>query len=359
MNIVSRYLWKNALGGILMASFALVMLDSFFALVSELQDVNDETGYSTADAILYIIYTLPQRLYEYFPTSILVGALLGLGRLSSNSEFTAMRAAGVSIMQIALATIQLGVFLALITFALGEWVIPATDRHASNFKAVQKNKKVAITSDRGLWVKEKQEIIQIGKLISNNELADITIYRVSDEYEFLKDLTTIENAYFDGKQWTLENVVTRKFTDDGFKIDRVEQAQTTVLVNPEILDVTVAVPDQLSSTQLSQIIQHQEKNGLSSDKFKLAFWKHFSVPLSAVVMLMLAMPFLFAGQRSAGSGQRLFIGITVGIVFFLINRVLNEIGIVYSLPPMLSAFFPLVIFMLISLIGLARINFAR
>ncbi|MEE9302448.1 MAG: LPS export ABC transporter permease LptG, partial [Thiotrichaceae bacterium] len=298
MNILNRYLWKNALGGIIMAWFALVSLDSFFALINELEDTSN--SYGTVQAVLYIIYTLPERLYEYFPTSILVGALLGLGRLSANSEFTAMRAAGVSIQQIAIATLQLGVFLAFIAFALGEWVVPATDRYAVNFKAVQKNNNVALTSDRGLWVKEQQEIIQIGKVISNQHLADITIYRVSDNYKRLKDLTTIDTAEFKNNQWELHNVTTRTFKNNTIHTDKINTAYTAILIEPDILKVTVANPQHLSSIQLAKLIEHQEDNNLSADKFKLAFWKHFSVPFSALVMLILAMPFLFTSQRSAG-----------------------------------------------------------
>jgi len=354
VNILNRYLWKNALGGIIMAWFALVLLDSFFGLISELEDTKG--SYGTVQASLYIIYTLPERLYEYFPTSILVGTLLGLGRLTANSEFTAMRAAGVSIQQIAMATLQLGVFLVIIAFVLGEWVVPATDRYATNFKAVQKNNKVAITSDRRLWVKEKQEIIQIGKVISSQRLADITIYRVSEDYKYLKDLTTIDSAHFENNQWTLQQVTTRTFHDQSIDINTVETAYTSVLIPPDILKVTVADPEHLSSFQLSKLIEHQQSNNLNADRFKLAFWKHFSIPFSALVMLILSMPFLFSSQRSTGSGVRLFIGIIVGIVFFLINRILNEVGIVYNFPPLISAFFPVILFLFIGLFALKRIK---
>ncbi len=356
MSIINRYLWKNALAGIIMAWFALTLLDSFFSLINELEDTGAGSGYGTSEAILYIIYTLPMRLYEYFPTAILVGTLLGLGKLSSNSEFTAMRAAGISINQITFATLQLGVFLALVTFVLGEWVVPATDRYAANFKAVQRSNKIALTPDRGMWVKEKQELIQIGKVLSSQNLADITIYRVSTDYKYLKDLTTIERAEFLNNYWTLYNVVTYRFSNGEILRDHVDSAQTSILVNPDVLKVTVANPEQLSSTQLTRLIHHQESNGLSANKFKLAFWKHFSIPLSALVMLILSMPFLFTSQRSAGAGQRLFIGITVGIIFFLINRVLNEVGIVYNFPPLVSAFFPVLLFLFVSLIALKRVK---
>jgi lipopolysaccharide export system permease protein len=54
-------------------------------------------------------------------------------------------------------------------------------------------------------------------------------------------------------------------------------------------------------------------------------------------------------------GQRLFIGIAVGIVFFLTNNVLNEVGIVYNFLPSVSAFFPVLLFLLLALFAIKRV----
>ena len=63
-------------------------------------------------------------------------------------------------------------------------------------------------------------------------------------------------------------------------------------------------------------------------------------------MLIIAAPFVFNFQRNAGAGQRIFIGILIGISFFLINRLLGSMGLVYGLPPLLSATLPLLLFLL-------------
>ncbi len=68
------------------------------------------------------------------------------------------------------------------------------------------------------------------------------------------------------------------------------------------------------------------------------------------------MPFLFGSQRTGGTGQRVFIGLVVGIVFFLINRALNELGSVYEFTPIASTFLPLIIFLSIGIIGIQRIR---
>jgi len=355
MSILARYLWKNALGGVILAWLALVFLDTFFALIAELKGT-DGKGYGTAEAILYIVYSLPQRFYEYFPTSVLVGTLLGLGRLSSNSEFTAMRAAGISIGKITFAVIQLGILLAFISFALGEWVVPETDRYANNFKASQKHGHLKISLTHGLWIKEQQEIIKIDHVDSPTELRNISIFHVSDDSKTIVDLSLIKKAVYKDNEWQLHKVTRYEFSDNQVISDFVKLKHTKTLVKPEVLKVTAAKTKYLPSSQLKKLIKHQQSNVLNADKYQLAYWKHFSTPLAAIVMLLLAMPFLFSAQRSSSIGQRLFIGIIVGIVFHLLNSIVNELGIVYNLPAVVSAFLPVLLFLLISLLFLQRVK---
>ena len=73
-------------------------------------------------------------------------------------------------------------------------------------------------------------------------------------------------------------------------------------------------------------------------------------------MLILAMPFLFGSNRGGGAGQRVFIGIIVGIVFHLANRSVNELGIVYGFSPIVSAFMPSLIFFGVGVLALRRVR---
>ena len=121
IKILDRYLWGATLQGLLIAWFALVLLDVFFAFISESGKTN--ALYTTMQALVYLLYTLPGRFYEYFPTATLIGTLLGLGNLAANSEFTAMRAAGMSIRQIVFSVLKLGLLLAVGIFLMGEYLI--------------------------------------------------------------------------------------------------------------------------------------------------------------------------------------------------------------------------------------------
>ena len=354
MKTLNNYLWGATLQGILITSFALITLLTFFAFIDEAGKT--DAIYTNLHAAIYLVFKLPSIFYEYFPVMTLIGALLGLGALSANSEFTAMRAAGLSIKQLIFSVLKLGFLLTLGIFIVGEWLVPMSDLHARNFKAHLKSKNIVLVGGAGLWVKERDSIIHIGKVISERELADISIYTFKSGHKGLKTLLTSTKATAEANGWLLSNAQETIFEDSRLIRNKQAERLKTHLIKPELLGVATVEPSQLSSKSLTQIIQYQKQNNLNTDKYELIYWKRYSVPLSALVMLLLAMPFLFGSNRSGGAGTRLFIGIVVGIVFSLVNRSINELGIVYGFSPILSAFLPLLIFLIIGLFAISRIR---
>lgn len=352
--IIDRYLWSATLQGLLIAWLALVLLDVFFAFINEAEKTN--ALYTTTQAAVYLIYTLPARFYEFFPNAALIGTLLGLGNLAANSEFIAMRAAGISISRIIFSIVKLGLVLATFLFVLGEWVVPSTDLQARNFKAQLKNKNIVLVGGAGLWVKEKNSVINIGSVITSKKVSNISIYSFKSDHSGLESLTEVKSAIANESGWDFKDVTTTEFQELGVIKNRDVEASSINFVDPNILETATVDPNQLSSNALTKFIEYQRENEIKTDKYELIYWKRFSVPLSAIVMLILAMPFLFGSNRGGGAGQRVFIGIVVGIVFYLANRSVNELGIVYGFSPIVSAFIPSLLFLGIGLLALKRIR---
>lgn len=354
MNILDRYLWKSVFAGLVMAWFALTVLVIFFDFISETGDLND--NYTGLQAFVYLLYSIPNRLYELFPTAMLIGTLLGLGTLAANSEFIAMRAAGISIVNIITSVLKLGFVLVIGVFLLGELVVPKTDLAGRNFKSSLNNKNVVMVSGASLWVKDKQRIFHIGKVWSEDKLSDVTIYNIDDNYTGMVSMTQIKEVTSSPAGWVMESVTEQTFKDDGVDIQTIERKVDPDLLDSKLLSIASVDPEQLSIAELADIVEHQKANKVNAEKFELAYWKRFSAPFAALVMLFLAMPFLFGSQRGGGAGQRVFIGIIAGIAFFLINKVLNQVGSVYGFPPFVSAFSPALFFLGLSIFGLQRIK---
>ncbi len=355
MNILERYIWKNVLLSILVTWLSLTMLDSFFAFLSELSDISDQNRYGNLQAFVYILWGAPKRLYDYFPTATLIGSLLGLGNLAANSELTAMRAAGVSIRQIVLMTMKLGLALVVLVFLLGEWAAPRTESIATSFKVQMQQKQMAV-SDQGVWLKDGNRIINISKLWSEKRLEGISIYEINPQAGRIDSITRAASAERDAQDWLLHDVWKQTIRDDGVSNERQAEQQQDNLLPEQVLTIAAVKPNQLAARELSEYIQHQRENELNSSRFEQAFWQHFTIPLSTLVMLIIAAPFVFSFQRNAGAGQRIFIGIIIGITFFLFNRILGNVGIVYGIPPLLSATLPLLVFLAGGLWMLRRVR---
>jgi lipopolysaccharide export system permease protein len=107
---------------------------------------------------------------------------------------------------------------------------------------------------------------------------------------------------------------------------------------------------------LYRYVQQLRANGLESRSWEMALWSRVSLSVSTVLLCMLAVPFVFGPLRSAGAGSRTVIGIIVGVVYFLINRTLENSGDVYGLNPLMVAWAPAVALAIVTAVAIARVR---
>ena len=112
----------------------------------------------------------------------------------------------------------------------------------------------------------------------------------------------------------------------------------------------------MSMRNLFSQIGYLKRNQLDSSQIELALWTKITNPLSTLVMLMLSLPFVFASQRSGSVGQKMFVGILLGIGYYLINRLFTHLGLANGLSPSVSTFIPLALFSLFALLGILRVK---
>lgn len=125
---LDRYIGSSVFMAILAVLGIILGLATLFAFIDEMSDVSDT--YTLMDVASYVLLTAPRRLYDMLPMAALIGCLIGLGSLASNSELTIMRAAGVSIGRIVWAVMKPMLVLMLVGLLIGEYIAPATENTA-------------------------------------------------------------------------------------------------------------------------------------------------------------------------------------------------------------------------------------
>src|ERR1700760_812832 len=128
-----RYLTREILVTSLFVLLGLLALFGFFDLIKELDDLN-KGAYRLPSMLAYVALSLPSHAYVLLPAAGLIGTLFALARMSENSELTVMRAAGLSLRQLALFVGAAALVVALVTLALGEVVAPYTEEAAKGLR---------------------------------------------------------------------------------------------------------------------------------------------------------------------------------------------------------------------------------
>ena len=380
LTTLDRYIGRSILFTTALVLLTLVALAAVFGLIAELDDVG-RGNYTLSRALYYTVLTLPGKAWLLFSPAVLLGSLLGLGALANNSEITVMRAAGISTARIVRAVLITGIGFMVVITLLGEYVVPKTEQFAEKLRLTALEKRVSVGARSGLWVKSGELFINIGTVMPDFTLIDLVLYKFDDRElsESVKvakavPLSDIEarNAIIDGvpgnsteedrnrqrfsSGWRLFDLEYTVFNPSGAESYTVAEELRGELVSPDVLQGISVSPENLSIRNLMDQVAYLNANNLDSKRVELALWVKITSPLATMVMLMLSLPFVFSSQRSGGAGQKIFIGIMLGIGYVLVNKLLTQLGLANGLPPALSAFLPLILFLLIAIFGLQRVS---
>ncbi len=354
MSLLARYIGKTVFVNTLTVLLVLVALSALFSFIGELDDVG-KGNYTVKTALVYILLRMPGIAYELFPSSVLLGSLLGLGSMASHSELTVMRSAGISVAQIATAVGLIGLLLMGLVALLGEYVMPPSETQAQELRTAALSQRVSIRSRTGYWAKSGTRFINIKSVLPDMTLIDVSIYDF-DKHRLKSVVFASSAQQRESAQWLLSDVLQTRFQPDSVITERFAEQQVPNLVKAELLKGLSVDPESMSAVNLLDQIDYLRSNQLDSSLIELALWTKITNPLSTLVMLMLSIPFVFASQRSGSVGQKMFIGILLGIGYFLINRLFTHLGLANGFSPAVSTFIPLVLFGLIAVVGLLRIH---
>ncbi len=368
---LDRYIGRSILVTSLIVLLTLISLASIFAFIAELDDVG-KGSYTLGRAAQYIFLTIPGKAYLLFAPAVLLGSLLGLGALASNSELTVMRAAGISSARIIRAVLITGVGLMLLIALVGETVMPKAEQIAEELRLTALEKRLSVKGSRGLWLKSADRYVNIGTVMPDFTLIDVTVH----EFKSNKIVLALRAARARpvGDDWELYDTSLTRFIDNTTLHEQIDsivwsdfirrhsvanaenrvKKTNTALVSSDVLKSISVSPESLSAMDLYEQVRYLNDNQLDSRRIELAFWVKVASPLATLVMLMLSLPFVFASQRSGGAGQKIFIGILLGIAYTLLNRLLTQLGLANGLAPLLSALLPLLAFLVVALIGIKR-----
>lgn len=347
MKTLNRYIGREVLASTFLVLMGLIVLFAFFDLIRELGDLS--AGYFFRRAVFYVVLGLPTHIYEVFPIAALIGTLFALAQFVGNSEYTVMRASGASLPQIGWALTRVGIVLVAMTFALGEFVVPYSEKIAQQFKLQSRNQVVAQEFRSGVWLRQDRNFINIRQVeLPDTTLLGVRIYEFDAESKLRSVSQAERGKYMGANQWKLTGIVRTTLENNVSRISRMDDMVWNSVLDPSFLSVLLVQPERMSAANLYQYIDYLSENRQKTSRYEIAFWKKVFYPVAVLVMMFLALPFAQFQRRSGGIGMRIFSGIMLGLVFYTFNMFFTYLGVLYDWPPLPSAVFPTAMFFVLA-----------
>jgi lipopolysaccharide export system permease protein len=363
VNTVDRYITTSFVGGCIPVLLLLLSLFSFLALAEELEDVG-KGAYELADALLVVVYTLPARIVDLLPVTVLLGGLLGLGALANQGELISMRAAAISPSRISRPIIKLSLGLILLVLFLQIWVIPAVEHSATKMRAktlvdtatidLEYNTDTGSSSD--LWTRHQGQFIRIGSVESNRRLADVEIYRFDEQGNLDALIRTSSAELLKDNTWLLHDVRHTLVEGGRSETQMSDTLMWDALLSEEQAGTLIAPASSMAPTDLWQFIQHLEENELNSESHRIMFWTQMSIPLGLLGMALLTLPFLLGSIRSVSVGQRVAMGGLIGISYYLVQQISGHVASIMSWNATFTVLAPGVLILFIAIVLLRKAN---
>lgn len=364
MNRIERYLGRVVVSHTLLVLLVLLIILGFGEFMMQLGAL--KADYTLAKGTLYSLLKLPVFGYEIFPIALLIGTLLGLGSLANHAELTVLRVTGWSIGRIFIAVIKSALLLWLVVAIIGEIVAPKSEAYATKLKAESLQQNISLGDRSGFWMKDAERLIHVQRIVSAEEMRGLTVYELNAGQ--IVNVSQAGRAVYRNGEWLMHNVrqqqlnlTTLEFAGQSHMALRLTSQQLVnwaqkFPVDADLLESLRVETRYMRLDDLYAYIGFLQENNLDAAPYQLEFWRKLASPLVVLGMMALVFPLIFGSQRQVSMGQRIFVGILIGMGFHLLNQIFGNLSVVYQLPAMLGAFFPSLLLLSIALVLFKRLR---
>jgi lipopolysaccharide export system permease protein len=335
--------------------FALILVLETLDLLGEAGKILAVPGNGDAALWHYVALRVPLLISRFLPFSVLLGTLIAFVSLNQNSEVVAMKAAGLSAHQILAPLIVASIGIAAALFAFNEGVVVNSARSVNawsdnDYKPIPPASGVSAN----VWLLDGDDLIRAGMISGRGArmvLRNVSIYDRSGGV--LQRVVNADRAIPEPEGgWLLQKV--RIYDANQNVVRHYPDATGLAHVKPEQFTIAKVDPTELDYWTLKERIRQLEAAGRPSDEARAGLAHKLSGPLSTLLMPLLAAVAAFGLARSGHLLLRASLGMALGFAYFVADNFSLAMGNAGTYPPLVAAWAPFVLFLLIGEAVLVR-----
>ena len=346
------YIIKTVLVSMVVVFLCVGLLIAMFGVIDESRGADETRSFGTI--VLIVLFDLPVVLSAITSYIVLMGALIGLGALSQNSEVTALRAAGVAPTRLCIPVAIASLLFYAGVFMVAEFVGP----QLQSFSFLATTDQNDSGSFGTLWYKEGGTYTQLQLIDSNLHIHGLRQFEMTVEGNLRKaSFAATATPHDNDNIYELNDVVETQFTADGLVVSA--HSEDTWHLRSELHSLPQRIkydPGDLSFQELLQHVDYLRQEQRDPTEFEVEFWSRIARPFSIIGLVLLTVGFVVGPLRETGMGTRIGVGLVVGIMLEYFQRMLIPFASLYEIPAVLVVAIPVLVVFAVGLQLIRRIN---
>jgi LPS export ABC transporter permease LptG/LPS export ABC transporter permease LptF len=355
--ILDDYVLRSFVGSFLLVEISFVMLSLIFSLFELLSDII--RNHASLEIVgEYLLNLTPSMIYTITPLSVLIAVLVTIGTLNRSSELTAMKATGISLYRAVAPIFMIAAVLSVVMFAFDQFYLPNANRKQEALRSEIKDKppRTFLRPDRE-WVFGKTKPNEGSRIFyyeyfdsANNRFANLTVLEFQPNSFVLAGRIFASDVVWDPqqRQWTFEDGWERTFQGGTIASYRkfTHEVFPNITEQPGYFKKEDLQSSEMTFSELARYVHDLSQSGFDTLPLRVQLNKKIAYPLVTLVMAILAVPFsLSTGRRGSLTGVA--VAIVVAIAYWMAAGLFEAMGNVNTLPAVLAAWSPDLMFGLV------------
>jgi len=349
MNLLSRYIVSEFI------RFFLLFLTAFITmtLVGNFFNNLGNVFKNWQSFLLFLKETgllLPQLLELTVPVTVLLATIAAFSTLNRSSELLAMRASGMSTLQMLFP-----IFATVLLIALSNYMIqhPIHNWMQQNWTAA----KTKSGSASPLWkTGDGEKLYYLGTSSESTRPHSLAIFRWSQStpLRLLERITVQEGDY--KEQWSFKGIQQYLFGNDlrgtldhkNLTLKSISQNEIATDQVPTIASHSEATPHHQPFSVLYANILRLQKEGQNVLLHQVELFQKMAYPVQLLIMAMIGISLALPTNRKGKAAEALAVSGFLGIVFWMMNQIMFALGASGLIPPFLGAWGSNLLFFMIA-----------
>ena len=299
----------------------------------------------------YYLNFIPYFGNLFSPLFIFISVIYFTSKMAGNSEIIAILNSGMSFSRLLRPFIMTAFFLASLSFVLGNFIIPETNKERIDFE------------NKYIKRKQKKRIKNIHMQIQRDQYVYMESYNRSKNIGYKFTLENFENNVLKSKlsanyieydtvnnNWKARDYFIRKYQEKNDEIIKGSIIDTVINLSPSDLAKNRSLVETMGMKKLNQYIKQEEIKGTAQIVYhKIEKHKRIANPFSTIILTVIAVAI---GSRKirGGAGIQLSVGLLMSFAYILFMQISTTFATNSNLLPIIAVWIPNLIFTVIAFV---------